>query len=142
MNSKLNKTIRVLLDSEFSGDLIFVTKGSTKHISVANQAVLQSWGTSNDTFNTDKVGDVFVCVNLTSSRGGLPSDAVPTARQIHPPQRLWRHTPSDSAHQFPPGKNVNWRVSLGNVDKTVTANLRDIPWSPSDVLPSVSLCDT
>jgi hypothetical protein len=50
---------------------------------------------------------VCVCVNLTSSGGGLPSDAVPTARQIHPPQRLQRHTPSDSAHQFPPGENVN-----------------------------------
>ncbi len=50
---------------------------------------------------------VCVCVNLTSSSGGLPSDAVPTARQIHPPQRLRRHTPSDSVHQFPPGENVN-----------------------------------
>jgi hypothetical protein len=29
--------------------------------------------------------NVCVCANLTSSRGGLPSDAVPTARRIHPP---------------------------------------------------------
>ncbi len=65
---------------------------------------------------------VCVCVNLTSSGGGLPSDAVATARRIHPQQRLWHHTPTDSAHQFPPGENVNWRVSLGNVDRRVTAN--------------------
>jgi hypothetical protein len=37
---------------------------------------------------------VCVCVCLTSSRGGLPSDAVSTARCIHPPQCLRRHTPS------------------------------------------------
>ncbi len=34
-----------------------------------------------------------VCVFLSSGRRELPSDAVPTARQIHPPQRLQRHTP-------------------------------------------------
>ncbi len=39
----------------------------------------------------------------------------------HPP-RLQHHTPLDSAHQFPPGENVSWWVSLGNVDRTVTAN--------------------
>jgi hypothetical protein len=32
-------------------------------------------------------------VCLTSSREGLPSDAMPIAGQIHPPQRLRRHTP-------------------------------------------------
>jgi histone H3 len=34
-----------------------------------------------------------LCVFSTSSRGGLPSDAIPIAGQIHPPQRLQRHTP-------------------------------------------------
>jgi hypothetical protein len=63
-----------------------------------------------------------VCVNLTFSRGGLPSDAVPTARQIHPPQLMQHHTLSDSTHQFSPGENVNCRLSLGNVDRTVSAN--------------------
>jgi hypothetical protein len=32
-----NKTIRVLLDSKTSGDLIFMKKGSSDHISVAKQ---------------------------------------------------------------------------------------------------------
>jgi hypothetical protein len=53
-----NKTIRVLLDSGSSGDLLCVTKGSTIHISVAKWAVLQLGGTSNRTFITDKVGDI------------------------------------------------------------------------------------
>ncbi len=35
-----------------------------------------------------------VCVCLTSSREGLPSDAIPIAGRIHPPQCLRRHTPS------------------------------------------------
>jgi hypothetical protein len=52
-----NKTIRVLLDSGSSGDLLFLKKGSSKCISVAKWVAPQSWGTSNGTFITDKVGD-------------------------------------------------------------------------------------
>jgi hypothetical protein len=48
----------VLLDYGLSGDLLFVKKGSIKHIPIVKQAVPQSWGTSNGTFNTDKVGDI------------------------------------------------------------------------------------
>jgi hypothetical protein len=47
-----------LLDSGSSGGLLFVKKGSTKHISIAKRVVPQSWGTSNGTFITDKVGDI------------------------------------------------------------------------------------
>jgi hypothetical protein len=50
-----NKMIRVLLDSGLSGDLLFVKKGFTKHISIAKRAVLQLWGTSNGTFITNKM---------------------------------------------------------------------------------------
>jgi len=53
-----NKTIRVLLDSGSSGDLLFLKKGSSKRISVVKRDVPQSWGTSNGTFNTNKVGDI------------------------------------------------------------------------------------
>jgi hypothetical protein len=53
-----NKTIRVLLDSGSSGDLLFMKKGSSKHISVVKQVVPQSWGTSNSTFVTNKVGNI------------------------------------------------------------------------------------
>ena len=52
-----NKTIRVPLDSGSSGDLLFMKKGSSKRISIA-KVVPQSWGTSNGTFNKDKVGDI------------------------------------------------------------------------------------
>jgi hypothetical protein len=51
-----NKTIRVLLDSRSSGDLLFMKKGSSKRISIVKRVVPQSWGTSNGTFVTDKVG--------------------------------------------------------------------------------------
>jgi hypothetical protein len=53
-----SKTIRVLLDSGSSGDLLFMKKGSSKCISIVKRVVPQSWGTSNGTFITDKVGDI------------------------------------------------------------------------------------
>ncbi len=46
-----NKTIRVLLDSGSSGDLLFMKKGSSKRISVVKRVVPQSWGTSNGTLS-------------------------------------------------------------------------------------------
>ncbi len=53
-----NKTIRVLLDSGSSDDLLFIKKGSRKQISVVKRVVPHSWGTSNGTFFTDRVGDI------------------------------------------------------------------------------------
>ncbi len=53
-----NKTIRVLLDSGSSGDLLFMKKGSSKCISIVKRVVPQSWGTSNSTFLTDNVSDI------------------------------------------------------------------------------------
>ncbi len=50
------KTIRVLLDTGSSGDLLFMKKGSQKYIPTTKRAVPQSWGTSNGTFQTKKVG--------------------------------------------------------------------------------------
>jgi hypothetical protein len=52
------KTIRVLLDTGLSGDLIFIKKGSQKYIPTVKRAVPQSWGTSNGTFQTKKVGTI------------------------------------------------------------------------------------
>jgi hypothetical protein len=60
--------IRVQLDSGSSGDLLFVKKVSIKHISVAKWAVPQSWGTSNGTFHTVKVGDVEISFVEYSAR--------------------------------------------------------------------------
>jgi hypothetical protein len=53
-----HKTIRVLLDSGSSGDVLFMKKGSSKCISVVKQVVPQLWGTSNGTFITVRVGDI------------------------------------------------------------------------------------
>jgi hypothetical protein len=64
------KTIRVLLDTGSSGDLLFVRKGSQKYIPTMKWAVPQSWGTSNGTFKTNKVGEVtlsFVEYSLSKS---------------------------------------------------------------------------
>jgi hypothetical protein len=53
-----NKTVRFLLDSGSSGDLLFIKKGSSKCISIVKWVVLQSWGTSNGTIVTDKLGNI------------------------------------------------------------------------------------
>jgi hypothetical protein len=45
-----------LLDTGSSGDLLFIKKGSQKYITTVKRAVPQSWGTSNGTFQTKKVG--------------------------------------------------------------------------------------
>ncbi len=57
-----NKSIRVLLNSGSSDDLLFMKKGSSKHISVVKWVVPQSWGTSNGTDITDRVGDIEISI--------------------------------------------------------------------------------
>ena len=64
------KTIRVLLDTGSRGDLLFVRKGSQKYIPTVKRAVPQSWGTSNGTFKTKRVGEInlsFVEYSLSKS---------------------------------------------------------------------------
>ncbi len=62
-----NKTIRVLLDSGSSGDLLFMKKGSSKCIFVVKRVVPQLWGTYNGTFVTDKVGNIEISFVESSS---------------------------------------------------------------------------
>jgi hypothetical protein len=63
------KTIRVLPASGSGGDLLFMKKGSSKRISVVKRVVPQSWGTSNGTFVTDKVGSIEIsCVEYSASK--------------------------------------------------------------------------
>jgi hypothetical protein len=63
------KTIRVLLDSGLSGDLLFMKKGASKDIPVIKRAVPQSWGTSNGNFVTDKVDNIEIAfVDYSSSK--------------------------------------------------------------------------
>jgi hypothetical protein len=45
-----------LLDTGLSGDLLFIRKGSQKYIPNMKRAVPQSWGTSNGTCQTKRVG--------------------------------------------------------------------------------------
>ena len=52
------RTIRVLLDSGSSGDLLFIKKGATKSMAIVRRATPHSWGTSNGTFSTKKVADI------------------------------------------------------------------------------------
>jgi hypothetical protein len=72
------KTIRVLLDTGSSRDLLFLKKGSNKNIPIVNRAVPKSWGTSNGTFITKKVGEIelsFVVFSI-SKRAHLRPDIV------------------------------------------------------------------
>jgi hypothetical protein len=73
-----NKTIRVLSDSGSSGDRLFVKKGSSKCISVVKRVVPQSWGTSNGTFVTHKVGNIEISFveYLASKKVRLQPDIV------------------------------------------------------------------
>jgi hypothetical protein len=63
-----NKTVRVILDSGSSGDLLFMKKGSSKCISIVKRVVPQSWGTSNGTFITDRVGNIEILFVEYSAR--------------------------------------------------------------------------
>ncbi len=58
-----HKTIRVLLDTGSSGDLLFLEKGSNKYISIVSRFVPESWSTSNGTFKTKEVGEVELSFN-------------------------------------------------------------------------------
>jgi hypothetical protein len=73
-----NKTIRVLLDFGSSGDLLFMKKGSSKHISIVKRVVPQSWGTPNDTFVTDRVDhiEIFFVEYSASKKVRLQPDIV------------------------------------------------------------------
>jgi hypothetical protein len=51
------KTMRVLVDTGSSGDLLFIQKGKID-IPIVKRAVPQSWNTSNGTFQTKRVGDI------------------------------------------------------------------------------------
>ncbi len=81
------KTIRVLLDTESSEDLLFMKKGSTTCIPVVRRAVPESWGTPNSTFQTKKVGDIeiFFVDYSDSKRIYLKPDIVEYARNGAPP---------------------------------------------------------
>ncbi len=49
-----------MLDTGLSGDLLFIREESKKYIPTMKRAIPQSWGTSNGTFQTNKVGTIDV----------------------------------------------------------------------------------
>ncbi len=108
-----NKTIRVLLDSGSSGDLLFMKKGSIKRISAVKRVVPQSWGTSNGTFITDRVGDIEILFveYSTSKKVCLQPDIV-------------EYSPGDQAPMYDLiiGKQTmhNLGVKLDFQEKTIT----------------------
>ena len=84
-----NKTIRVLLDPGSSGDLLFMKKGSSKCISVVKRVVPQSWGTSNGTFITNKVGNIeFFFVEYSASK------------KVHLQPDIVEYSPGDQAPMY------------------------------------------
>jgi hypothetical protein len=81
------KTIRVLLDTGSSGDLLFIAKGSQKYIPTLKRAVPQSWGTSNGTFIKKKVGEIslsFVEYSASKSINLVPDIVEYEARAYEP----------------------------------------------------------
>jgi hypothetical protein len=67
--------------------------------------VFDTIGITDTTGNMGKLGKcVCVCVFLTTGSEGLPSDAIPIAGRIHPPQRLQRHTPVRHPISLPLGR--------------------------------------
>jgi hypothetical protein len=63
------KAIRVLLDSGSSGDLLFAKKGASQYIHMVKRVTPRSWGTSNGTFITKRVGDIEITFVDYSSEG-------------------------------------------------------------------------
>jgi hypothetical protein len=110
-----NKTIRVLLDSGSSGDLLFMKKGSSKCISVVKRVVPQSRGTSNGTFVTDRVGNIEISFveYLASKEVCLQPDIV-------------EYSPGDQAPMYNLiiGKQTvhNLAVKLDFKEKTITTD--------------------
>ena len=60
------------------GTSFFIKKGFSKHISIVKRVVPQSWGTSNGTFITDRVGniEIFFVEYLASKKVCLQLDIV------------------------------------------------------------------
>jgi hypothetical protein len=108
-----NKTIRVLLDSGSSGDLLFMKKGSSKRISDVKRVVPQWWGTSNGTFVTDKVG------NIENSFVEYSA-----SKKVHLQPVIVEYSPGDQAPMYDLiiGKQAmhNLGVKLDFQEKTIT----------------------
>jgi hypothetical protein len=108
-----NKTIRVLLDSGSSGDLLFMKKGPSKCSSIVKWVVPQSWGTSNGTFVMDKVGDI-----------KISSVEYPASKKVHLQPEIVEYSPGGQAPMYDLiiGKQTmhDLGVKLDFQEKTIT----------------------
>jgi hypothetical protein len=88
-------------------------KGSSKCISVVKRVVHQSWGTSNGTFITDKVGDIEILFVEYSA-----------SKKVHLQLDIVEYSPGDQAPMYDLmiGKQTmhNVRVKLDFQEKTIT----------------------
>jgi hypothetical protein len=115
-----NKTIRVLLDSGSSGDLLFTKKGSSKCISVVRRVGPQSWGTSNGTFVTDKLGNIEISFVEYSA-----------SKKVHLQPDIVEYSPGDQApvYDLIIGKQTmhDLGVKLDFQEKTITIDKIHLP---------------
>jgi hypothetical protein len=100
-------------------------KGPVKRISIAKQVVPQSWGTSNGTFVTDKVGDIEISFVEYSAR-----------KKVHLQLTIVEYSPGDQAPMYDLiiGKQTmhNLGVILDFKEKTIQIDkvvlpMRNIP---------------
>jgi hypothetical protein len=108
-----NKSIRVLLDSGSSGDILFIKTGSSKCISVVKRVVSWSWGTSNGTFVRGRVGNIEISfVEYKASK------------KVRLQQDIVEYSPEDQALMYDLiiGKQTmhNLGVKLDFQEKTIT----------------------
>ncbi len=96
-----------------SGDLVFLKRGSSKCISVLKRVVPQSWGTSNGTFVTDKVGDIEISFVEYS-----------TSKKVHLQPDIVEYSLGDQAPMYDLiiGKQIMHKlgVKLNFQEKTIT----------------------
>ncbi len=108
-----NKTVRVLLDSGSSGDLLFMKKGSSKCISIVKRVVPQLWGTSNGTLVTDRVGDIEISFVEHSA-----------SKKVHLQPHIVEYSPGDQPPMYDliRGKQTmhDLGVKLDFQEKTIT----------------------
>jgi hypothetical protein len=111
-----NKTIRVLLDSGSSGDLLFMKKGSSKRIAIAKRVFPQkAQSTSNGIFITNKVGDIEISFVEYSAR-----------KKVRLQPDIVEYSPGDQAaakHQCMASKPCMTRGSIGHQRKDNTNGL-------------------
>jgi hypothetical protein len=74
----MTRANEITIENPKTGKILFIAKGSQNYIPTLKRAVPQSWGTSNGTFRTKKVGEITLAfVECSASKSiNLVSDIV------------------------------------------------------------------